>query len=181
MSSGKEVVIPLSRRFICLSMTTVAIEHLTGFPADGLAELLAASEREGFRFVRRLVAGDDRFDRHGEALFAASVGGRVVGVCGLTIDSTSSRSSAGRESGDVSSGQWWQRHAATSGDCGCAPTRTGLTSSTWHSAFSGPRSQIAPTSWNWHWVVGRTRPTNGLYLPPASAPSRPCLLAPSAA
>ena len=75
-------------------MPAVAIERLTRLPADGLSELLAASEQEGFRFVHRLVAGADRFDRPGEALFAVSAG------C------TSCPSSAGRESGVGSSVKW---------------------------------------------------------------------------
>jgi GNAT superfamily N-acetyltransferase len=69
---------------------TPSIERLEELPPDGLAELATESERSGFRFVRRLVAewaaGVNRFDRPGEALFAAVAGGRVVGVCGLNVD-----------------------------------------------------------------------------------------------
>ena len=59
-------------------------------PSDRLADLVVESQREGFAFVRRLVneweSGDNRFDRPGEALFAAVADGRVVGVCGLNVD-----------------------------------------------------------------------------------------------
>lgn len=66
------------------------IERVSGAPLDRLAALLAESERQGFRFVRRLVeewsSGANRFDRPGEALFVARVGDDVVGVCGLNVD-----------------------------------------------------------------------------------------------
>jgi ribosomal protein S18 acetylase RimI-like enzyme len=65
-------------------------ERVSGAPLDRLAALLAESERQGFRFVRRLVeewsSGANRFDRPGEALFVARVGDDVVGVCGLNVD-----------------------------------------------------------------------------------------------
>ena len=66
------------------------IERVSGAPTDRLAALLAESEQQGFRFVRRLVeeweSGANRFDRPGEALFVARVGDDVVGVCGLSVD-----------------------------------------------------------------------------------------------
>ena len=66
------------------------IERMSGAPTDRLAALLAESEQQGFRFVRRLVeeweSGANRFDRPGEALFVARVGNDVVGVCGLHVD-----------------------------------------------------------------------------------------------
>jgi len=66
------------------------IDRVSGAPTDRLAGLLAESEQQGFRFVRRLVqeweSGDNRFDRPGEALFVARVGVDVVGVCGLSED-----------------------------------------------------------------------------------------------
>ena len=70
--------------------TGFSVTRLEELPPDRLADLVAESEREGFAFVRRLVdeweSGDNRFDRPGEALFAAVDDGRVVGVCGLNID-----------------------------------------------------------------------------------------------
>jgi ribosomal protein S18 acetylase RimI-like enzyme len=69
---------------------TPSIRRVRDLAPDDLADLAAESERSGFRFVRRLldewVAGVNRFDRPGEALFVAFVGGRVVGVCGLNLD-----------------------------------------------------------------------------------------------
>lgn len=71
-------------------MDEIAVVRLERLPADRLAELVAESEAEGLRFVRRLVsdweAGANRFDRPGEALFAALAGTRVLGVCGLNVD-----------------------------------------------------------------------------------------------
>jgi ribosomal protein S18 acetylase RimI-like enzyme len=66
------------------------IERLSGEPADRLQALVSESERQGFRFVRRLVQewnnGTNRFDRPGEVLFAARSGDDLVGVCGLNVD-----------------------------------------------------------------------------------------------
>jgi len=66
------------------------IERLYELPPDGIRDLLVDSEAAGSRVVRRLVAdwadGSNRFDRPGEALYGARVGGRLVGVCGLNID-----------------------------------------------------------------------------------------------
>jgi ribosomal protein S18 acetylase RimI-like enzyme len=69
---------------------TPSIQRVRGLSPDDLADLVAESEQSGFRFVGRLLdewaAGVNRFDRPGEALFVAVVGGRVVGVCGLNLD-----------------------------------------------------------------------------------------------
>ena len=66
------------------------IERVSDAPAERLGALVAESEQQGFGFVRRLVdewtAGTNRFDRPGEVLFVARVGGDVVGVCGLNVD-----------------------------------------------------------------------------------------------
>src|SRR5439155_26381071 len=68
----------------------IVIERLCGLPIDSLGALIAESEHAGLRFVRRLVeewgTGANRFDRSGEALFAAWVDSQLVGVCGLNID-----------------------------------------------------------------------------------------------
>jgi len=68
----------------------VSVDRLHDLPSDRLAGLVAEGEAAGFRFVRRLVEGwedgSNRFAGPGEALFAAAVGGRVVGVCGLNVD-----------------------------------------------------------------------------------------------
>lgn len=69
---------------------TAVIERLGDLSAEGIAELLAESEQAGMRFVRRLAddwtGGVNRFDRPGEALFAARIGQRLVAVGGLNID-----------------------------------------------------------------------------------------------
>ena len=76
------------------------IERLQDLPSDALGALVAESEEAGLRFVRRLLdewtRGANRFDRPGEALFAARVGGRLVGVCGLNIDPYTAEPRVGR-------------------------------------------------------------------------------------
>ena len=56
----------------------------------GLDALRAEALAEGFRQVERLAgdweAGTTRFDRDGEALFAARLNGVLVGIGGLTIE-----------------------------------------------------------------------------------------------
>jgi GNAT superfamily N-acetyltransferase len=67
-----------------------SIEALHELSTDRVGELLIDSEAAGSRIVHRLVAdwiaGANRFDGPGEALFGASMAGRLVGVCGLNID-----------------------------------------------------------------------------------------------
>src|SRR5438876_6602699 len=76
------------------------IERLHDLPVDGLDGLLAESEQAGIRFVRRLVeewsSGANRFDRPGEALFGARVGGQWVGVCGVNVDPYAAEERVGR-------------------------------------------------------------------------------------
>ena len=66
------------------------IERLSDLASDRLDPLVAESEQFGHAFVRRLVdewvSGRNRFDRPGEALFAARMDGRTIGVCGLNVD-----------------------------------------------------------------------------------------------
>jgi GNAT superfamily N-acetyltransferase len=76
------------------------IERLQDLPVDVMGAFVTESERAGSRFVRRLidewVSGANRFDRPGEALFAARVDGRLVGVCGLNVDPYSVEARVGR-------------------------------------------------------------------------------------
>jgi GNAT superfamily N-acetyltransferase len=69
-------------------------------PADVMAPLVAESEGEGWRFVRRLAdewaAGSNRFDQPGEALLAAWMADRLVGVCGLNADPYAADPAVGR-------------------------------------------------------------------------------------
>src|SRR6266478_1845400 len=68
----------------------VVVARVFDLLADALSPLVAESEQEGWRFVRRLAdewaAGTNRFDRPGEALVAAWVDRALVGVCGLNVD-----------------------------------------------------------------------------------------------
>jgi GNAT superfamily N-acetyltransferase len=76
------------------------LERLHDFPAGDLAPLIAESEESGLRFVRRLAqewaAGQNRFDRLGEALFVARLDGRLVGICGLNVDPYAADPAVGR-------------------------------------------------------------------------------------
>ena len=63
---------------------------LNALPDEQIGPLLAASEAEGFAFVRRVVrewaSGANRFSGRGEALLGSFVDGRLVGICGLSRD-----------------------------------------------------------------------------------------------
>jgi GNAT superfamily N-acetyltransferase len=76
------------------------IERLSEPPAACLGALIAESERDGLRFVRRLAeewtSGANRFDKPGEALFVARRAGHVVGVCGLNVDPYAPTPNVGR-------------------------------------------------------------------------------------
>src|SRR5882672_6865776 len=67
----------------------VVIERLHDLRPERVAPLVAESEQAGLGFVRRLaeefVNGRNRFDRPGEALFAATLAGRTIGVCGRLV------------------------------------------------------------------------------------------------
>jgi len=66
------------------------IERVRELSVTSFTTLVAESERSGLRLVRRLIAewvsGANRFDRPGEALYAARVNGEIVGACGLNVD-----------------------------------------------------------------------------------------------
>jgi GNAT superfamily N-acetyltransferase len=68
--------------------------------AEEVLELAEQAEREGYRFVTRLIddwrEGSNRFDGPGEAVFAASIDQRIVGVCGLNVDPYVQEASLGR-------------------------------------------------------------------------------------
>jgi GNAT superfamily N-acetyltransferase len=76
------------------------IETLRDLPPERVRDLLADSEAAGSRIVHRLVDEwadrTNRFDRPGEALFAARVAGRLVGVCGLNVDPYAGDARVGR-------------------------------------------------------------------------------------
>lgn len=73
---------------------------LTALPEDQIGPLLAASEAEGFQFIRRVVneweSGANRFTGRGEALLGHFVGGCLVGICGLSKDPYLSDATVGR-------------------------------------------------------------------------------------
>ena len=78
----------------------VTIEKLRGASLDGLRELVVESRQTGFRALQRLSeewsAGTNRFDKPGEALFIATFGGQVVGLCGLNVDPYTPQPRVGR-------------------------------------------------------------------------------------
>jgi GNAT superfamily N-acetyltransferase len=78
----------------------VEIERLSELSPGQLRTLVADSETQGLRFVRRLdeewAAGVNRFDRPGEALFVARDGSNVIGVGGLNVDPYADDTTVGR-------------------------------------------------------------------------------------
>jgi uridine kinase len=76
------------------------VERLAGSTHGVLDALLAESEAEGLRLVRRLVSewtsGAARFEGRGEALFVARQGGHAVAVCGLSADAYARAPGVGR-------------------------------------------------------------------------------------
>ena len=79
---------------------SLRVERVHEPPRDALAALVDDSERQGLRLVRRLAdewaSGANRFDRPGEALFMAWIGGNAVGVGGLNIDPYTAATGVGR-------------------------------------------------------------------------------------
>ena len=67
---------------------------------EGLAPLREEADRDGHRFVTRLVndwaSGVNRFDAPGEHLMAAVRNGLVLGVCGLNRDPYTAETGVGR-------------------------------------------------------------------------------------
>ncbi len=78
----------------------MSIERISDLAAGQVAALVAESEAQGLRFVRRpaeeWASGANRFDRPGEALFVAPSGEHVVGVCGLNVDPYAAAPNVGR-------------------------------------------------------------------------------------
>ena len=78
----------------------LSIHELTQLLPGHLAAAAEEAERAGYRFVSRLVdewaSGINRFDRPGESLLVAVLGGQVVGVCGLNADPYLSNNRVGR-------------------------------------------------------------------------------------
>jgi GNAT superfamily N-acetyltransferase len=78
----------------------VVMDPVSHLPQEALAPLVAESELDGWRFVRRLAdewtSGANRFDKPAEALFIASLDGAIVGVCGLNVDPYAGDESVGR-------------------------------------------------------------------------------------
>ena len=79
---------------------SLRVERVHEPPRDALAALLDDSERQGLRLVRRLAdewaSGANRFDRPGEALFMAWIGGSAVGIGGLSVDPYATAPEIGR-------------------------------------------------------------------------------------
>lgn len=75
------------------------VTRVVELPAS-IERLVAASEREGFEFVRRLErewhSGANRFDGPGEVLFAAFVSGELAAIGGLNVDPYLSDTDVGR-------------------------------------------------------------------------------------
>jgi GNAT superfamily N-acetyltransferase len=76
------------------------ISPLAELPERDVIPLLEESEREGFRFVRRVLdewrCGANRFTGRGEVLFGAWIEETLVGLCGLMQDPYQDRPEVGR-------------------------------------------------------------------------------------
>ncbi|MBO0992881.1 GNAT family N-acetyltransferase [Bacillus sp. SD088] len=76
------------------------IAKVTSLEQYDLDTLIDDSLSEGYKFINRLVdeykAGSNRFDKKGEALYIAILGGEVVGIGGLNIDPYLSLPDVGR-------------------------------------------------------------------------------------
>lgn len=70
-------------------MTSIVVREVKDLNEYDLSSMLQESMKEGFRHVSRLLQdyadGSNRFDREGEALFAALHNGSVIGVGGLNL------------------------------------------------------------------------------------------------
>ena len=79
-------------------MTRPLLEPLSD--VDRIADLARDAEREGHRMVSTLIAdhlsGRNRFDAPGERLYAVTLGGHMIGVCGLNVDPYVSDARVGR-------------------------------------------------------------------------------------
>lgn len=77
----------------------VEIRRLVELPST-LHDLIAESEREGFRFLRRLAddwaAGRNRFSGPGEGLWGAWAAERWIATCGLNVEETAPDGRTGR-------------------------------------------------------------------------------------
>jgi GNAT superfamily N-acetyltransferase len=77
----------------------VELERVFDLPPD-LQRLRAPAAAEGFEFLERVARewaqGTNRFERPGEALFAAREDGLLLGVCGLNVDPYASDAAIGR-------------------------------------------------------------------------------------
>lgn len=75
------------------------ILQISILPYD-FAELIRASELEGFTFIKRLSTewanSANRFDGAGEFLLASSSGDKTIGICGINIDPYLSDSTVAR-------------------------------------------------------------------------------------
>ncbi|RAP75264.1 GNAT family N-acetyltransferase [Paenibacillus montanisoli] len=83
--SGKEEALAAKRTV----GAAISIERLDLSRTD-IADLVIESESEGYRHIRRLLDdyanGRNRFAEAGEALYAAVLHNRIIGVCGLNRD-----------------------------------------------------------------------------------------------
>ena len=78
----------------------VDISRIEALDLDEIELLITESNREGFQFLQRLtddwVAGRNRFDGKGEALFIARADQQAVAICGLNRDPYTSDETIGR-------------------------------------------------------------------------------------
>jgi len=83
-----------------IGMNEISIVQLTTLSTDDVSRLVALSEEENFRFVRRLAeewaSGQNRFDKPGEILLGAYLAKSLIGVCGVNQDPYVNQAGVGR-------------------------------------------------------------------------------------
>lgn len=80
-------------------MTKLTVNEISVLPED-VNRLIALSEKEGYRFVRKMaeqwISGENRFDQPGEVIYGAFDNSVLVGICGLNQDPYAEQIEVGR-------------------------------------------------------------------------------------
>lgn len=78
---------------------SLSFKVITRLPPD-TEGLIAQSENEGYRFVRKLtdewISGENRFDKPGEIIYGGFSNSTLIGVCGLNQDPYTEKANVGR-------------------------------------------------------------------------------------
>lgn len=81
-------------------MTTIQIQQVKELDLEKIQPLIEECSAEGFAFMKKLedeyLSGSNRFDKHGEVLYAAYHNNQIVGICGLNLDPYEEKPTIGR-------------------------------------------------------------------------------------